>query len=62
MENSDVIRMFNDLLDELANQKSDKRSDRDRYVAITMTEVEKAFAVYLTYCGEQVSPMVNWNK
>lgn len=43
-------QMFQNLLEDLRNHKPNDRSDRDRYWAIVITEVEKARAVFETYC------------
>lgn len=44
-----IIRKFNELLDELEQLKPNDRSRLDRYWAITITEVEKAAAIFHTY-------------
>lgn len=49
---------FNSLLYVLREDKPNDRSEQDRYWAITITEVEKARALFLTYCAtkqEQVN-------
>lgn len=45
---------FEELLNTLRAQKPNDRSDRDRYWAIVITEVEKAKAVYLTYARSAI--------
>lgn len=49
MGNPATIDCFDMLLQALRANKPNDRSDQDRYWAITITEVEKARAVFLTY-------------
>ena len=58
MKDSQVIDDFNALLGALRLYKPNDRSDRDRYWAITITEVEKARAVFLTYAEPLISESV----
>lgn len=44
-----VQAAFADLLEQLKALKPNDRSDIDRYWAITITEVEKAAAIFATY-------------
>lgn len=44
-----AAEQFEELLASLREQKPNDRSDKDRYWAIVITEVEKAKAVFLTY-------------
>jgi hypothetical protein len=44
-----VTWQFEELLAQLREQKPNDRSDRDRYWAIVITEVEKAKAVFVQY-------------
>jgi hypothetical protein len=43
---------FDDLLATLREAKPNDRSEQDRYFAIVITDVEKARAVFLTYCAK----------
>lgn len=45
-----VNSQFDTLLHALRTAKPNDRSEQDRYWAITITEVEKARAIFLTYC------------
>jgi len=48
-----IEERFADLLEELQNAKAmGDRNEQARYLAITITEVEKAKAVFLTYVKE----------
>ncbi len=40
---------FNDLIAALKAKKSSERSEKDRYIAIVVTELEKAYAVYCKF-------------
>ena len=40
-----------DLIDLAKREKPNDRSERDRYYAIFVTELEKALALYACYCG-----------
>lgn len=42
---------FEELLAQLREQKPNDRSEKDRYWAISITEVEKAKAVFVTYAS-----------
>lgn len=42
---------FEELLEQLRKHKPNDRSDKDRYCAIVITEVEKAKAVYMVYAS-----------
>lgn len=42
---------FEELLAQLREQKPNDRSDKDRYWAICITEVEKVKAVYMVYAS-----------
>lgn len=53
-----TLDYFDNLLADLKNKKPNDRSDRDRYWAITITEVEKARAVFLTYAEPRVNGSV----
>ena len=44
-----VLEQFDELLDALHDAKPGDRSEQDRYTAITITEVEKARAVFMVY-------------
>jgi hypothetical protein len=44
---------FDDLLATLREAKPNDRSEQDRYFAIVITDVEKARAVFLTYCAKE---------
>ena len=44
-----VLNKFNSLLIELDALKPNDRSKEDRYWAITITDVEKAFALFYTF-------------
>lgn len=46
----EVAKSFDFLLLQLEAYKPNDRSKRDRYWAIVNTEVEKAKAVFVTYC------------
>lgn len=46
-----VADEFEILLYELRQQKPNDRSEKDRYWAIVVTEVEKAKAIFLTYAA-----------
>lgn len=48
----EVIKSFDFLLLQLEAYKPNDRSKQDRYWAIVNTEVEKAKAVFMTYCKE----------
>lgn len=43
--------LFEQLLTALKETKPNDRSEQDRYFAIVITDVEKARAVFLTYCA-----------
>ena len=47
----DIVKSFEFLLLQLETFKPNDRSKQDRYWAIVNTEVEKAKAVFLTYCA-----------
>lgn len=42
---------FEELLAQLREQKPNDRSEKDRYCAIVITEVEKAKAAYVVYAS-----------
>ena len=44
-----VLTKFDELLAELRAAKPNDRSETDRYTAITITEVEKAKAIFIVY-------------
>lgn len=46
---NDVLAQFDELLDALRDSKPNDRSEQDRYIAITITEVEKARALFVVY-------------
>lgn len=46
----EVVKSFDFLLLQLETYKPNDRSKQDRYWAIVNTEVEKAKAVFVTYC------------
>jgi hypothetical protein len=48
-ESNTVIEQFDALLKTLRETKPNDRSEQDRYHAITITEVEKARAVFMVY-------------
>jgi hypothetical protein len=45
-----ILEGFDNLLDDLQRIKPNDRSSTDRYCALVITEVEKAKAVFKTYC------------
>ena len=45
--------LLDQLLGTLKEAKPNDRSDQDRYFAIVITDVEKARAVFLTYCTRE---------
>jgi hypothetical protein len=45
----EVLIEFNDLLTALQKHKPNDRGTQDRYWAITITEVEKALAIFKTF-------------
>ncbi len=47
-----VLQKLDELLTTLRELKPNDRSNQDRYWAITITEVEKAFAVFVTFAGQ----------
>ena len=47
--------LFDQLLATLKEAKPNDRSDQDRYFAIVITDVEKARAVFLTYCVKEAA-------
>lgn len=50
MEPEKTVKLhFEELLAAMREQKPNDRSERDRYWAIAITEVEKAKAVFVTY-------------
>lgn len=58
-----IAEQFDQLIATLEALKSDKRTAQDRYVAITITMLEQARAVFLTYvAAPQATERVNWNK
>ena len=48
-----VTWQFEELLEWLRRDKPNDRSDKDRYWAIVITEVEKAKAIFLTYAAPE---------
>lgn len=48
-----VLMSFDNLLAQLEAYKPNDRSKQDRYWAIVNTEVEKAKAVFVTYCEDR---------
>lgn len=56
MPEENALFHFEALLDALRSEKPNDRSDKDRYFAIVITDVEKAKAVFVTYA--QPFPMV----
>jgi len=53
---SDADRVMNGierLLEEMRERKPNNRSEEDRYWAITITEVEKAMAIFKTFVYEK---------
>lgn len=52
-QEQDVHAAFLELLNKLTLAKPNDRSSRDRYWAITITEVEKAYAVFQTFAAAQ---------
>lgn len=50
MPDKTITWQFEELLNWLREQKPNDRSDKDRYFAIVITDVEKAKAVYMAYC------------
>lgn len=49
MDENKVVTKFNELKELLQSMKSDKRSENDRYIAIVITELEKAYAIFVTF-------------
>lgn len=49
----EVIKSFDFLLLQLEAYKPNDRSKQDRYWAITITEVEKAAAIFKTYAATE---------
>lgn len=49
--NKTAVEQFEELLAALREQKPNDRSDKDRYWAIVITEVEKAKAIFLQYAA-----------
>lgn len=48
----DVLIQFGELLTMLKDLKSDQRTEQDRYIAIVITETEKALAMFNTFVHE----------
>ena len=65
MEDQVVLQKFTELLQAMRARKTPDRLERDRYIAIATTDVEKAMAVYVTFVAKsttpEVVPFVNWN-
>lgn len=51
VEEDNPADFFQKLLESLRSDKPDDRSTKDRYYAIVITDVEKAYAVFSAYCG-----------
>jgi hypothetical protein len=47
-----ILIQFGELLTELKGRKPNDRSEKDRYWAITITDVEKALALFNTFVHE----------
>lgn len=47
-----ILIQFGELLTELKTLKGDMRSEEARYIAITITETEKALALFNTFVHE----------
>lgn len=47
-----ILIQFGDLLTELKTLKGDMRSEEARYIAITITEVEKGLGIFNTFVHE----------
>ncbi len=50
----EVLRKFDEFLTTLKTLKPNDRSEQDRYWAITITEVEKAKAIFATYVRHEI--------
>jgi hypothetical protein len=48
-----IVTKFDELLSELRAAKPNDRSIADRYMAFTITEVEKAKAIFIVYVEAQ---------
>lgn len=53
LEDQEMVVEFEDFIAWLKKSKPNDRSDRDRYWAIVITELEKAFAVFKTFALKQ---------
>lgn len=49
---ADVLIQFGELLTMLKTLKSDNRTEQDRYIAIVITDVEKALGTFNTFVHE----------
>lgn len=48
-----IVMEFNFLIESLKEFKPNDRSEQDRYWAITVTEVEKALALFKTFAASE---------
>jgi hypothetical protein len=49
MDNDPVLTALRDALNEVREHKPNDKSEEDRRFAVTITEMEKVIAYYLTY-------------
>ncbi len=49
MMGASISERIKSLLESMKMEKSSGRTERDRYVAITVTELEKVLALWLTF-------------
>jgi hypothetical protein len=48
-DNVRISSLLADIIEQMKMQKSSGRTERDRYVAISVTELEKVLALWLTF-------------
>lgn len=44
-----VVHQIADLIEQMRQEKSQERTERDRYIAIAVTEMEKVYAFWATF-------------
>lgn len=49
MDENEILKRYNDLIDALKAEKPKDKSEKDRHYAIAITELEKALAYYFTF-------------
>ena len=49
MDDKNIKEKFEEFIAEMKQHKPNDRSDRDRYWAIAITDIEKAYAVFVTF-------------